>query len=196
MTKGTKIQRLPDDIRHQLYGLLESKKFTAIEITEQINQMLADFDGDKDVESISKNTVWREAQRMDEIADQMLESQHWAERMSDKFDLTNLGEQGRLLLSMLNTAAFKTSAHLMSKEEFIDPDTLGDLVLSISRLQKGANYSAELEKQISERVRKQALEDAAKEMTNVAKERNLSPEDIVHIRERLYGIYDTPKALV
>lgn len=196
MTKGTKIDRLPDVIRQQLYALLESKKFTAIEITEQVNQMLAEFDGESDVESISKNTVWREAQRMDEIADQMRESQHWAERMSDKFDLTNLGEQGRLLLSMLNTAAFKTSAHLMNKEEFIDPETLGDLVLSISRLQKGANYSAELEKQIAEKVRKQALQDAAKEMEVGAKERGFGMEDIQFIRERLYGIYDQPKALV
>jgi hypothetical protein len=185
MTKGTKVQRLPDEIRHQLYGLLESKKFTAIEITEQINQMLVDFKGDKDVDSISKNTVWREAQRMDEIAEQMLESQHWAERMSDKFDLSNLGEQGRLLLSMLNTAAFKTSAHLMSKEEFIDPDTLGDLVLSISRLQKGANYSAELEKQISERVRKQALEEAANIVEKSAVRGGSNKETIELLRQAI-----------
>lgn len=194
MTKGTKIQRLPDDIRKQLYGLLESKKFTAIEITEHVNQMLVDYDGESDVSSISKNTVWREAQRMDEIAEQMLESQHWAERMSDKFDLTNLGEQGRLLLSMLNTAAFKTSAHLMSNEEFIDPDTLGDLVLSISRLQKGANYSAELEKQIAEKVRVEAISLAADMVEEGGKECGITLDDIKHIRERLYGIYDKKAA--
>jgi hypothetical protein len=116
--------------------------------------------------------------------------------MADKFDLSNLGEQGRLLLSMLNTAAFKTSAHLMNNDAPIDPETLGDLVLSISRLQRGANYSAELEKQITEKARKQTLEAAAKEMEAGAKERGFTMDDIIHIRERLYGIYDQPKALI
>lgn len=188
MTKGTKIERLPEGIRKQLFALLESKRFTAMEITNEINQMICDHKGESDVQSISKNTVWREAQKMEEIAEQMRESQHWAERMADKFDLTNLGEQGRLLLSMLNTAAFKTSAHLMSSEEFIDPDTLGDLVLSISRLQKGANYSAELEKQISEKVRKQALEDAANVAEKEATKRGVNATSIKALRQAISDI--------
>jgi hypothetical protein len=186
--KGRKIERLPDDIRQHLYSLLESKKFTAIEITEQINEMLAEYDGEKDVDSVSKNSVWREAQRMDEISKQMRESQHWADRMSEKFDLSNLGEQGRLLLSMLSTAAFKTSAHLMNQDDPIDPETLGDLVLSISRLQRGANYSAELEKQITEKARKAALEEAATVAETQAKKGGVGKDTIMQLRQAISNI--------
>ena len=186
--KGRKIERLPDEIRQHLYALLESKQFTSVEITDQINDMLAEFAGETDVESVSKNSIWREGQRMDEISKQMRESQHWADRMSEKFDLSNLGEQGRLLLSMLSTAAFKTSAHLMNKDDPIDPETLGDLVLSISRLQRGANYSAELEKQVAEKARKEALEAAASVAENHAKKGGVSKDSILQLRQAISNI--------
>jgi hypothetical protein len=186
--KGRKIQRLPEEVRQYLYEMLEARKLTSQEISDQINDMLAEYPGETDVDSVSKNAVWREAQRMDEISNQMRESQHWADRMSEKFDLSNLGEQGKLLLSMLSTAAFKTSAHLMNKDDPIDPETLGDLVLSISRLQRGANYSAELEKQIAEKVRKETLEAAANAVENTAKKGGSNKETIQLLRQAISDI--------
>lgn len=194
--KGRKVELLPDEIKSVFFKLVESKQFTAQQIADDINQRLADFKGEKLVESIDDNTVWREGKRLDEILRQKTESETMVATLGDKYDLTSLGETGRVLMNMLQSAIFRTSTHLMSGNAPVDPETLGDLILSVSRLQRSAIYNQDLEQRIKQQARKEALEKAAAEMESAASDRNLKPEDIKYIRERLYGIYDEPEALI
>lgn len=186
--KGRKVERLPDDIRSHLYSLLESKKLTCQEIADQVNDMLLEYENDSEIESIDDNTVWREAKRMERITEQMNESQRWAEAMADKYDLSQLGEQGRILLSMLQSAAFKTASHLMGKSDPIDPETLGDLVLSIQRLQRGTNYSAVLKEQIREEIKQEALAAAASVAEKHAKKGGVGKDAILQLRQAISDI--------
>ncbi|MCP3701406.1 MAG: DUF3486 family protein, partial [Alteromonas sp.] len=79
------------------------------------------------------------------------------------------------------------TSNLMSQEDPIDPETLGDLVLSISRLQRSANYNADLEKQIAEKARKQALAEAQEQAESAAKTAGLSSGNIDLIRRAIAG---------
>ena len=185
--KGRKVERLPEEVRTHLYSLLETKQFTCQQIADQVNDMLLGYQDD-DIDSIDDNTVWREGKRMEQITEQMNESQRWAEAMSDKYDLTQLGEQGRILLSMLQSAAFKTASHLMGQSEPIDPETLGDLVLSIQRLQRGTNYSASLKEQIREEIKQETLAKAASVAEKHAKKGGIGKDSIAQLRQAISDI--------
>lgn len=190
MTKGTKIDLLPDDIRRLFHQLIDSKRYTSQQIADMVNAELAQYSGDTEVERISKNLVWREAKKMEEVAEDMRRSQEYAKGLASQLNLENLGEQGVLLQSMLMSAMFKTTAHAMAAatdDSPIDPETLGDLVLSIQRLQRTANFSAVLEKQIEERTMMKAKAAAAEAAVTAAKKAGVGSGNVELIRAAIAG---------
>lgn len=188
MARGTKIERLPEQLREQVRELIASKQYTCQQIADLVNDELTGFSSaDTDVESIDDNTVWREKKRIEQISLDIKQSQAYVEALSKQCDLSSIGDTGRVLMNLLQSAAFKTTTTLMNGNDPIDPDTLGDLVLSISRLQRSANYNADLEKQIAERARKQALAEAQSKAEEAAKSAGLSSGNIDLIRRAIAG---------
>lgn len=188
--KGTKVDLLPDNIRALLHQLIDSKRYTSQDIADMVNAELEQYAGETEVDRISKNLVWREAKKLEEVAEDMRRSQSYAKSMSDKLDLNSLGEQGVLLQSMLMSAMFKTTAHAMAsatEDSPIDVETLGDLVLSIQRLQRTANFSATLEKQIKEKAIVEAKAAAAEAATDAAKKAGLGSGNVELIRQAIAG---------
>lgn len=186
--KGTKIDLLPEDIRALLHRLIDSKRYTSQDIADMVNSELANYAGNSDVEQISKNLVWREAKKMEDVANDMRRCQDYATAMADKLDLSSLGEQGMLLQSMLMSAMFKTTAHTIAKATDgapVDIETLGDLVLSIQRLQRTANFSAVLEKQIEEKAIAKARAAAAEAAVSAAKKAGVSSGNIALLRQAI-----------
>jgi len=182
--KGTKVDLLPEDIRALLHRLIDSKRYTSQDIADMVNTELANYAGNSDVEQISKNLVWREAKKMEEVANDMRRCQDYATAMADKLDLSSLGEQGMLLQSMLMSAMFKTTAHAMSKatdDAPVDIETLGDLVLSIQRLQRTANSSAVLKKQLKEEL----LAEQKAKLDTLGSKGGVTAETQAAIREAL-----------
>lgn len=182
--KGTKIDLLPEDIRALLHRLIDSKRYTSQDIADMVNTELANYAGNSDVEQISKNLVWREAKKMEEVANDMRRCQDYATAMADKLDLSSLGEQGMLLQSMLMSAMFKTTAHAMAKatdDAPVDIETLGDLVLSIQRLQRTANSSAVLKKQLKDEL----LAEQKAKLDTLGSKGGVTAETQAAIREAL-----------
>lgn len=186
--KGRKYERLPPPIKAEFESLLASKQYTSQQISDKINRMLEEYEGETDVKSIDDNTVWREAKRIEEIAARVRESQEMASALSDQFDLNNLGEQGRLLMALLQSAHFKTTTSIMDQGDFIDPETLNELVLSMARLQRSANSNAELEKRIYDKAKRKAQEASAQAAEKVAKQAGASGDTINKIREAIAGV--------
>ncbi|TVU83781.1 DUF3486 family protein [Pseudoalteromonas neustonica] len=190
MARGNKIERLPDHLRENLREMLATKQHTCQQIADAINEELAALSGvQTDVESIDDNTVWREKKRIESIADEIRRSQAYVESLSKQCDLTSIGDTGRVLMSLLQSAAFKTTSSLMGGEDPIDAETLNDLVLAVARLQRSANHNADLEKQIAEKARKQAIEEAAKAVQDGAKERGLTADEAQFWREKVLGLH-------
>ncbi|MBH0066782.1 phage protein Gp27 family protein [Pseudoalteromonas sp. NZS100] len=188
MARGNKIERLPDHLRENLREMLATKQHTCQQIADAINEELAELSGvQTDVESIDDNTVWREKKRIESIADEIRRSQAYVESLSKQCDLTSIGDTGRVLMSLLQSAAFKTTSSLMGGEDPIDADTLNDLVLAVARLQRSANHNADLEKQIAEKARKQALAEAQAQAESAGKAAGLSSGNIDLIRRAIAG---------
>jgi len=188
MARGNKIERLPDHLRENLREMLATKQHTCQQIADAINEELAELSGvQTDVESIDDNTVWREKKRIESIADEIRRSQAYVESLSKQCDLTSIGDTGRVLMSLLQSAAFKTTSSLMGGEDPIDADTLNDLVMAVARLQRSANHNADLEKQIAEKARKQALAEAQAQAESAGKAAGLSSGNIDLIRRAIAG---------
>ncbi|MAD76925.1 DUF3486 family protein [Pseudoalteromonas sp. SG43-7] len=188
MARGNKIERLPDHLRENLREMLATKQHTCQQIADAINEELAALSGvQTDVESIDDNTVWREKKRIESIADEIRRSQAYVESLSKQCDLTSIGDTGRVLMSLLQSAAFKTTSSLMGGEDPIDADTLNDLVMAVARLQRSANHNADLEKQIAEKARKQALAEAQAQAESAGKAAGLSSGNIDLIRRAIAG---------
>lgn len=188
MARGNKIERLPDHLRENLREMLATKQHTCQQIADAINEELAALSGvQTDVESIDDNTVWREKKRIESIADEIRRSQAYVESLSKQCDLTSIGDTGRVLMSLLQSAAFKTTSSLMGGEDPIDAETLNDLVLAVARLQRSANHNADLEKQIAEKARKQALAEAQAQAESAGKAAGLSSGNIDLIRRAIAG---------
>ncbi|WP_283709808.1 phage protein Gp27 family protein [Pseudoalteromonas prydzensis] len=188
MARGNKIERLPDHLRENLREMLATKQHTCQQIADAINEELAELSGvQTDVESIDDNTVWREKKRIESIADEIRRSQAYVESLSKQCDLTSIGDTGRVLMSLLQSAAFKTTSSLMGGEDPIDAETLNDLVMAVARLQRSANHNADLEKQIAEKARKQALAEAQAQAESAGKAAGLSSGNIDLIRRAIAG---------
>lgn len=186
--KGSKFERLPEELRKEARQRIASKKYTNAEIAEFINAELTKYSvQETDVDSIDDNTVWREGSKMKALADDMRRTQTAMEAVSNKVDLTSIGEQGQLLMSMLTSAIFKTTHGLIEGEDPIDAETLGDLVLSVSRLQKSAQINQKLKQEIRDAARKEALADAEEQATQAGKKAGLSSGNIALIREAIAG---------
>jgi len=186
--KGGKFDRLPEQLQKQARQMLMAKKHTNKQIQEFINSELKSYSVEEtDVESIDDNTVWREGTKMKALADDMRRTQNAMEAVSNKVDLTSIGEQGQLLMSMLTSAIFKTTHGLIEGEEPVDPETLGDLVLSVSRLQKSAEINAKLKAEIKNQARKEALDEAEDAAMSAGKKAGLSSGNIELIREAIAG---------
>ncbi|EHR42727.1 phage protein Gp27 family protein [Alishewanella jeotgali] len=181
MTKGTKVDLLPDDIRRLFHQLIDSKRYTSQQIADMVNAELAQYSGETEVERISKNLVWREAKKMEEVAEDMRRSHEYAKAMSEKFNLQSLGEQGLVIQAMLMSAMHKTAAANIVGGDPIDPELLGELILGINRLQRTANYSAALEKQVEEKL----LAKQKAKLESLGSKGGVTPETQQAIREAL-----------
>lgn len=182
--KGSKVDLLPEDIRAYFHRLIQSKKYTCDQIAEMVNSELEQYTGETGVEQISKNLVWREAKKMESVAQDIQRCNEYSRAMADKLNLASLGEQGVLLQSMLMSAMFKTTAHAMSKatdEAPVDIETLGDLVLSIQRLQRSVSSSATLKKQIKEEL----LAEQRAKLESLGSKGGVTAETKAAIREAL-----------
>jgi hypothetical protein len=85
---------------------------------------------------------------------------------------------------MLMSAMFKTTAHAMSKatdDAPVDIETLGDLVLSIQRLQRTANSSAVLKKQLKDEL----LAEQKAKLDTLGSKGGVTAETQAAIREAL-----------
>ena len=159
MAKERKFLRLPQELRVEALQMIESGKYTDQAIADYVNRELPKYPDECDFESVDDNTIWRERKHIDNVIAEMKHSQTVAEALASKLDLENLGETGKLLIGMLQGVALKTTTAAI-QGDVVDPEMLGDLVLSVSRLQKAANYNADLEKQIRQRLAEEQRQKA------------------------------------
>jgi len=177
------IDRLPDDIRTRLNDLLRDPRVTQLDAVRRINVILGEGDHP---EQLSKSAVNRYAVRMEEVGAKLRETREVAKMWIGKLGSEPQGEVGKLLNEMVRTLAFKMAMRASEAEddEPIDPKLLKSLAISVHRLERAAKDNADLE----EKIRKQALTEAADAVEETARQQGLSDKDARFWREKVLGI--------
>lgn len=186
MGQVSSIEQLPPDILEQLQALLRDKRCTQLAATARINEILAD-QGHED--QLSKSAVNRYAVEMKKTGAKLQQSREMAAMWIGKLGAAPQGQVGNLVNEILRTLAFDISLKLQDTELTSDsmPEVVAQLrhlSLVAMRLEKAASENVKRESEI----RKQALEDAAKEVGKTAKSGGLSVDAAELIRKQILGL--------
>lgn len=187
MPPKSTIDTLPPDIKSALQQLLQDPRMTQLEVTAKINALL---EADGHEERVTKSSVNRYAVKMAEVGEKLRQSRDVAEMFIAKVGAAPQGQTGLLINEILRTLAFDLSLKIQDAD-LGDPETLAStidqlkaLALATQRLEQSATLNVKRESDI----RKQALEDAAKEVSKIAKKGGLSAERAAEIRNQILGV--------
>jgi hypothetical protein len=184
--QASSIDRLPDDIKSRLQELLQDPRVTQLQATAKINEILEAEGHD---ERVTKSSVNRYAVRMEEVGARIRQSRETAEMFISRVGAAPQGQTGLLINEMLRSMAFELTLKL--QETDIDEENLPGfidqvkaLALAVQRLEQSATINVKLKREI----RKQALEDAVKEVEKAGNTKQLKPETLSYIKQVIYGL--------
>ncbi|WP_432460810.1 DUF3486 family protein [Agarivorans sp. QJM3NY_25] len=181
--KPSKVDSLPDHIKTYLHELLRGGH-TQSEILNLVNHAIEQA-GLEEHDKLSRSGLNRYASRMETIGGEIREMREMTEVWVAKLGSKPTGEATQLLLEILKSAHFKLLMKTAEDpDEVLDPKTLGNLALSIGRLEKAAMLSTQREQEL----RKAFAEDAANAAEKVAKSAGLTKEAVGQLKREILGI--------
>ncbi len=188
MPRPSSIDRLPTDIREKLQALLRDPRVTQLEATRRINAILEE---EGRPERVSKSSVNRYAQRMEQVGERLRQSREVAEMWIAKLGAAPQGKLGHLVNEILRTFAFDLSLQLQDGLSAMDSEAmpgavkmLKELSIAIHRLEQAAGENVKREAEIREHARREAADAAEK----VARQGGLSADSVQAIRRAILGV--------
>ncbi len=181
--KQSKIDQLPEPVRDYLHEMLRSGASQS-DILEKINAAIIEAGLDDD-DKLSRSGLSRYACKMEKLGSQIRETREVAEAWIARLGTKPTGEVTQLLIELLRTAHFKLLMKTAEDpDEVLDPETLGDLALSIGRLEKAAMLGTQREKEL----RKAFAEEAATQAETAARAAGLTKAGAQAIKNQILGI--------
>lgn len=187
MPPKSTIDQLPGDIKSALQQLLQDPRMTQLEVTAQINALLQ---AEGHEERVTKSAVNRYAVKMSEVGEKLRQSRDVAEMYIAKVGAAPQGQMGLLINEILRTLAFDLSLKIQDAD-LTDPETLAstiDQVKALALATQRLEQSATINVKRANEIRKQALEDADREVEKVAKEKGITTESVQAIRDALRNL--------
>jgi len=179
--KRSKIDLLPTAIKAELDLLLRDNKMTQKDILNIVNALI-DEAGLSDDIKLSPAGVNRYASKMETIGADIKAAREMSEMWVAKLGTKPTGDVTMLLMEMLRSQYFKLMVKANDNpDEVLDPKTIGNLALSIQRLERAALLSIEKEKQI----KKAFAEEVESNVTDTAKKAGLSSQNISLLRQAI-----------
>ena len=187
MPQASSIDRLPADIKSKLQELLQDPRCTQLKATDEINAIL---EAEGHPERVTKSSVNRYAQRMEEVGAKLRQSREVAQMYIAHVGAAPQGQTGLLINEMLRSMAFELSLKLQDTD-LENPENMSAtidqvkaLALAVQRLEQSATINVKRESEI----RKQALQDAADNVEKAADTMQLKPETLSYIKQVIYGL--------
>ena len=178
MSKPSKIDRLPEDMREKLNAFLRDPGITQLEATRRINLLLQEIGHP---EKLNKSGVNRYSLKMEKIGQRLRQSREVAKMWIGKLGAEPQGEVGKLLNEMVRNLAFEAAMNVAEGDDPIEPKMLKDLALAVQRLEKASKDNVETERKIREESKKEAAQAVEKE----AKRQGASAATIDKLREAI-----------
>lgn len=180
------IDRLPEDIREQLFALLRDPRVTQLDATAKINEIL---EAEGHPERVSKSAINRFAVSMEKVGAKLRESREIAKLWIGELGSEPAGEVGKLVNEMVRTLAFRAAMKASEADEDIDLKELKNLAIAVHRLEQAAAKNADVEKKIRERERERLKEETLNAVDSAEKSgQPMTAERFRQIVKESYGI--------
>ncbi|EDX2020090.1 DUF3486 family protein [Salmonella enterica subsp. enterica serovar Sandiego] len=145
-----KVDLLPDSIRNPLLEMLREKRFTQVQVREEINRLIEEA-GLPDEMKLSRGAVWRLASENEEVARDLRDLREQTKAMVAELGDKPTGDTTTLILEMTRSLLFRklrAARRDLEDDGKIDIDLLKNIMLAVQRLESAAERSMKREKEI------------------------------------------------
>ncbi|HDC2134459.1 TPA: DUF3486 family protein [Salmonella enterica] len=145
-----KADLLPDSIRKPLLEMLREKRFTQVQIREEINRLI-DEAGLPEELKLSRGAVWRLASENEEVARDLRDLREQTKAMVAELGDKPTGDTTTLILEMTRSLLFRklrAARRDLEDDGEIDIGLLKNIMLAVQRLESAAERSLKREKEI------------------------------------------------
>ncbi|EGN4868663.1 DUF3486 family protein [Salmonella enterica] len=152
LTRGRvkKVDLLPDSIRKPLLEMLREKRFTQVQVREEINRLIEEA-GLPDEMKLSRGAVWRLASENEEVARDLRDLREQTKAMVAELGDKPTGDTTTLILEMTRSLLFRklrAARRDLEDDGEIDIGLLKNIMLAVQRLESAAERSMKREKEI------------------------------------------------
>ncbi|EBA9592262.1 DUF3486 family protein [Salmonella enterica subsp. enterica serovar Saintpaul] len=145
-----KADLLPDSIRKPLLEMLREKRFTQVQVREEINRLIEEA-GLPDEMKLSRGAVWRLASENEEVARDLRDLREQTKAMVAELGDKPTGDTTTLILEMTRSLLFRklrAARRDLEDDGEIDIGLLKNIMLAVQRLESAAERSMRREKEI------------------------------------------------
>ncbi|ELI5872785.1 DUF3486 family protein [Salmonella enterica] len=145
-----KADLLPDSIRKPLLEMLREKRFTQVQVREEINRLIEEV-GLPDEMKLSRGAVWRLASENEEVARDLRDLREQTKAMVAELGDKPTGDTTTLILEMTRSLLFRklrAARRDLEDDGEIDIGLLKNIMLAVQRLESAAERSMKREKEI------------------------------------------------
>jgi hypothetical protein len=183
MGQKSAVDKLPKKLRDKLIEMLHNPAVTQAEIVDAINAEAGE-------PLISKSSMNRYAQKMKRFAEKNHQAKEIADAYIDKYGGENRQTLGKVINEQMRVAIFDLMGEFDEIRE--DPKVKGtdaaDMLYKISRGLKELEQAEKLNAERTDRIRKEALADAAEVVEKEAKSAGLDEAALEIIKRKILGI--------
>lgn len=178
MGRKSSIKRLPRPVQKAINREIEADRLTLDEIIDLIRE---EFGEDH---APSRSSLHRYKLNMEEQMQAVRESREiadvWAEKLGQEPD----SDIGKVVLEILRTLSYRTSADLLQQGKGVDPKQLAQLSRAMTYIENAGRLSQQRERELLEAARAEAADKAAA----IATKGGMSQEMVTELRKQLLGI--------
>ncbi|EQB6692894.1 DUF3486 family protein [Salmonella enterica subsp. enterica serovar Newport] len=145
-----KADLLPASIRKPLLEMLREKRFTQVQVREEINRLIEEA-GLPDEMKLSRGAVWRLASENEEVARDLRDLREQTKAMVAELGDKPTGDTTTLILEMTRSLLFRklrAARRDLEDDGEIDIGLLKNIMLAVQRLESAAERSMKREKEI------------------------------------------------
>ncbi len=181
-----KADLLPDSIRKPLLEMLREKRFTQVQVREEINRLIEEA-GLPDEMKLSRGAVWRLASENEEVARDLRDLREQTKAMVAELGDKPTGDTTTLILEMTRSLLFRklrAARRDLEDDGEIDIGLLKNIMLAVQRLESAAERSMKREKEIRAAYAEEAVNAVTEELRGTD---GMSEELEASIRRILLG---------
>ncbi|EBE4939459.1 DUF3486 family protein [Salmonella enterica] len=181
-----KADLLPDSIRKPLLEMLREKRFTQVQVREEINRLIEEA-GLPDEMKLSRGAVWRLASENEEVARDLRDLREQTKAMVAELGDKPTGDTTTLILEMTRSLLFRklrAARRGLEDDGEIDIGLLKNIMLAVQRLESAAERSMKREKEIRAAYAEEAANAVTEELRGTD---GMSEELEASIRRILLG---------